>query len=276
MIGMSYVSKLRNMESGMDILESLAAVPFDRMGDTPLYAQLKQRLLQLIASQALDTTTPLPKELEIAERLNLSRSTVRRCFQDLVREGRVVRKRGQGTFVKPQVAAPGIDLALNFSARMREAGRVPASRILSFQAVKAAKGIAVGLQVPEGTPVWEIRRLRLADDKPMELNNVYVPVSLCPKLSRKALEKSLYAYIAEQTGILPASFDAVYESINLDRREAQLLGQNTGKAALRIIRSTYDNEGKPFEVGMLISCDGQAKIHIHITPEKTVFNPIAQ
>ena len=276
MMTLFYVSELRDMESDMDILEHLATTPFDRMGDTPLYVQLKQRLIQLIASQTLDTTTPLPKELEIAERLDLSRSTVRRCFQDLVREGRVVRKRGQGTYVKPQVAAPGIDLALNFSARMREEGRVPTSRILSFHAVEAGKGIAAGLQLPEGTPVWEIRRLRLADDKPMELNCVYVPVSLCPKLSRKDLEKSLYAYIAEQTGILPASFDAVYESINLDRREAQLLGQNTGKAALRIIRSTYDNAGKPFEVGTLISCDGQAKIHIHITPEKTIFNAIAQ
>lgn len=101
-------------------------------------------------------------------------------------------------------------------------------------------------------------------------------MSLCPELCRSDLEKSLYAYIAEKTGILPASFDAVYESIDLDRREAQLLGQNTGKAALRIIRSTYDKDGKPFEVGTLVSCDSQAKIHIHITPEKTTFNAIAQ
>lgn len=88
--------------------------------------------------------------------------------------------------------------------------------------------------------MWEIRRLRLADDKPMELNYVYIPVKLCPELARRDVESSLYAYIAGKTGILPASVDAVYEAVNLDKHEASLLGQTTGKAAMRIVRSTYD------------------------------------
>lgn len=91
------------------------------------------------------------------------------------------------------------------------------------------RGIASGLKVPEGTPMWEIRRLRLADDKPMELNYVYIPVKLCPELARRDVESSLYAYIAGKTGILPASVDAVYEVVNLDKHEASLLGQTTGK-----------------------------------------------
>lgn len=97
----------------MDMISFLASEPFDRSGDTPLYVQLKHRIALLIASQAFDTKTPLPRELEICERLELSRATVRRCFQDLVIEGRVVRKRGQGTFIKPQTSAPGIDLKLH-------------------------------------------------------------------------------------------------------------------------------------------------------------------
>ena len=130
--------------------------------------------------------------------------------------------------------------------------------------------------MPEGTPVWEIRRLRLANDKPMELNYVYIPVSLCPELTRKDVDGSLYAYIAEKTGILPASVDAVYETVNLDKHEARLLGPNTGKAAMRIVRSTYDKTGTPFEVGVLISCDGQAKLHVHIAADKTTFTATAQ
>ena len=260
----------------MDLISFLASEPFDREGDTLLYIQLKQRFVLLIASQTLDTETPLPRELEICDRLGLSRATVRRCFQDLVAEGRVIRKRGQGTFIKHRTTAPGIDLALNFSARMREAGRQPSSRILNFESIPAVRGIASVLKVPEGTPVWEIRRLRLADDKPMELNYVYIPVSLCPDLTHRDLERSLYAYIAEKTGILPASVDAVYEPINLDKHEASLLGQVTGKAAMRIVRSTYDKEGNPFEVGVLISCDGQAELHVHIAADKTTFTALSQ
>lgn len=133
------------------------------------------------------------------------------------------------------------------------------------------RGIASGLKVPEGTPMWEIRRLRLADDKPMELNYVYIPVKLCPELARKDVESSLYAYIAGKTGILPASVDAVYEAVNLDKHEASLLGQTTGKAAMRIVRSTYDKTGAPFEVGVLISCDSRTQLHVHIAAGKTTF-----
>ena len=110
----------------------------------------------------------------------------------------------------------------------------------------------------------------------MELNYVYVPVSLCPELTLRDLERSLYSYIAERTGILPASVDAVYEAINLDKHEASLLGQTTGKAAMRIVRSTYDKAGTPFEVGVLISCDGQARLNVHIDANKTTFTAVAQ
>ena len=74
-----------------------------------------------------------------------------------------------------------------------------------------------------------------------------------------------------KTGILPASVDAVYEAVNLDKYEASLLGQTTGKAAMRIVRSTYDNTGAPFEVGVLINCDSRTQLHVHIAAGKTAF-----
>lgn len=45
---------------------------------------------------------------------------------------------------------------------------------------------------------------------------------------------------------------------------------------MRIVRSTYDKTGTPFEVGVLISCDGQAKLHVHIAADKTTFTATAQ
>lgn len=200
---------------------------------------------------------------------------MRRCFQDLVIEGRVVRKRGQARSSSPKLQHPASTWP-EFQRADARSGTVPSSQILAFSSIPAVRGIAPGSKCPKGTPVWEIRRLRLANDKPMELNYVYIPVSLCPELTRKDVDGSLYAYIAEKTGILPASVDAVYETVNLDKHEARLLGQNTGKAAMRIVRSTYDKTGTPFEVGVLISCDGQAKLHVHIAADKTTFTATAQ
>lgn len=259
----------------MDALETIAAEPLDHTSTKPLYQQLKERILQVIAAHAIRPDEPLPGELGLCEALGLSRATVRRCFQDLVNEKRVVRRRGQGTFIKEQTDGPYADIALNFSARMREAGKVPSSRILSFKRIGATAGVAASLRMEPGAPVWEIRRLRLADGRPMECNFVYIPCVLCPDLAREDLEHSLYAYIARTARVFPASFEAFYEAINLDKREAQLLGQQTGKAALRILRTTLDQHGQPFEVAVVISCDGHAKLHVQIGAEKTSFAAIA-
>lgn len=259
----------------MDALETIAAEPLDHTSDKPLYQQLKERILQVIAAHAIKPDTPLPGELDLCEALGLSRATVRRCFQDLVNERRVIRRRGQGTFIKEQTDGPYADIALNFSARMREAGKVPSSRILSFRRLGAPVGVAASLRVEPDAPVWEIRRLRLADGHPMECNFVYIPCELCTDLSRDDLEHSLYSYMARTAGVLPASFDAFYEAVNLDKREAQLLGQQTGKAALRILRTTFDQHGHPFEAAVVISCDGHAKLHVQIGAEKTSFSAIA-
>ena len=95
----------------MDMISFLASEPFDRSGDTPLYVQLKHRIALLIASQAFDTKTPLPRELEICERLELSRATVRRCFQRSRHRGARGAQARPGHVHQAPTSAPGIDLA---------------------------------------------------------------------------------------------------------------------------------------------------------------------
>lgn len=57
----------------MDILETLSASPLDHGSPTPLYRQLKHRILQLIATEALDASAPLPTEAEAGSTRSSSR-----------------------------------------------------------------------------------------------------------------------------------------------------------------------------------------------------------
>lgn len=67
----------------------------------PLYHQIYLILRERIIEGHYDTK-PLPGELVLAEQFNVSRVTMRRALQDLVKEGLVARGRGKGTFVKPR------------------------------------------------------------------------------------------------------------------------------------------------------------------------------
>lgn len=236
----------------MDILTTLSSRPLDLDSSVPLYQQLKARMLEVIATRALGEGTPLPTEEQIASALGLSRGTVRRCFQDLVDEGRVVRRRGQGTFVTYRRAGHDITTAFNFTAEMSALGMRASSKVLSLRRRAAKGGIARRLAIPDDAEVWEIRRLRLADDKPMQVVTAYVPCTECPELTRESLESSLYALIAEASGRMPAKAEELYEAVNLDKSEARALEVPDGTAALRIIRTTYDSAGLPFEASVIV------------------------
>ncbi|WP_058270369.1 GntR family transcriptional regulator [Olsenella massiliensis] len=236
----------------MDPLTALAAEPLDPSLAKPLYQQLKERILQVVATRALNETTPLPTEESIARALGLSRGTVRRCFADLVREGHVIRKRGRGTFVVYQRQSHTLETSFNFTAEISALGKVPSSKVLRLGRVKARAGISRRLDVPDGTEVWEIRRVRYADGKPLQYVVAYVPVAVCPKIDEKALESSLYTLIAEASGRMPARAVEVYEAINLDAREASVLELSPGMAALRTLRTTFDAHGRPFEASVII------------------------
>ena len=258
----------------MDALTAIAREPLDSTSDIPLYRQLEDRILQVIASRMLGENDPLPPELAIGSALGLSRATVRRCFEDLVKDGRVVRRRGRGTFVAPPREEHGIDVALNFTTRMKRLGKVASSRAIAFNERRATGTIATALRVSEETPLWEIKRVRLGDGVPLEYHKVYVPQSICPDLTREDLGSSLYAIIAESSGIMPDCADEIFECIKLDRYEAQVLQLAPDTSAFRVVRTTYSEYGLPFEVSISIYAAAHNKLRVHIGHSGTAFGVI--
>lgn len=236
----------------MDVLTAITAEPLSHTSDEPLYLQLERRILQVIATGGLDESTPLPTEQQLCGALGLSRTTVRRCYQDLVDTGSVVRRRHEGTFASPTSTRQNLGMLLNFSAEMEREGKQPSSKVLGLRKRPATKGISKRLLVPDGTEVWEIRRLRLGDGIPMRVETAFVPCSLCPGLSERDLSRSLYARITEESGALPARAEEIYEAANVDEKEAKLLGVKPGSPAFRVLRTSFDTLKRPFETSVLV------------------------
>jgi ABC-type glycerol-3-phosphate transport system substrate-binding protein len=70
----------------------------DKDSRVPLYKQVRQYLADLIVRGG--SSGMLPPEVEISERLGVSRATVRSAIMDLVRDGQLVRVPGKGTFIR--------------------------------------------------------------------------------------------------------------------------------------------------------------------------------
>src|SRR5947209_17334477 len=104
----------------------------------------RERVLDLIES--LEVGQAIPSERQLSQELAVSRLTVRAAIDELVRDGRLARRHGSGTFVtEPKIAQP---LTLtSFTDDMRRRGMVPSSRTLDLTVVSAAARLARRLQV---------------------------------------------------------------------------------------------------------------------------------
>jgi GntR family transcriptional regulator len=70
----------------------------------PIYRQIEDQLARLIRSGEAAPSSLLPSVRELSEQLGGSAITIRRAYDDLTREGLLVRRQGQGTFVARDIA----------------------------------------------------------------------------------------------------------------------------------------------------------------------------
>ncbi|GGI08404.1 GntR family transcriptional regulator [Egicoccus halophilus] len=205
------------------------------------HAELLERLEQLGVGDAL------PAERTLAADLGVSRMTLRRAVDELVREGRLVRRQGAGTFV----AAPKIAASLHvssFSEDMRRRGHVPHSRTVAFEEMFAGPQLGRRLDVSPGARVLRVERLRLADEAPMAIETLHVPTDLVPGLSGEDLvDASFYELLSTRHGIVLARGLQEIEPTVTDERESALLEVPLHSPAFLFERTSWDGQGRTVE-----------------------------
>ena len=105
-------------------------VTIDRQSPVPLYHQLAEQLTHAITVGQLKPGDPFENEIAVAERLQVSRPTVRRAIQELVDQGLLVRRRGLGTTVASSKVHRKFELTSLYDDLLRD-GRQPLTTVLS-------------------------------------------------------------------------------------------------------------------------------------------------
>ncbi|HBA0673512.1 TPA: GntR family transcriptional regulator, partial [Enterococcus faecium] len=138
-----------------------------------LYYQLVEILKQRIENSMV-AHDKLPSERELTSFYGVSRTTVRLALQELEKMGYIYRQHGKGTFVS-ELRTNATDLAgaYSFTEQMRAMGKHPETKILAFKKIEATKYLASHLNVQLGEPLFQLDRLRLADDLPMMIEKSY-------------------------------------------------------------------------------------------------------
>ena len=217
-------------------------------GPVPLHHQVYLDLRAAIEAGEWRPGDRLPPERELAQRYGCSLITVRRALGDLARERRLERAPGRGTFV----TRPPIDLdlegSMSFTEEVQRLGHDPATRVVTARTVAADATVAEALEIAIGASVVHLERLRMADGEPLLLEQVFLSEGRFPGLLAGDLEGgSLYELLGARYDTRVARARKSLEPIALPQREAQLLGVEPHKPALRIEGLAYDPSGRPVE-----------------------------
>jgi GntR family transcriptional regulator len=232
--------------------------------ETDKQRMLRARLDELIASMAPGES--LPAERDLARDLGVARMTLRRAVDGMVAESLLVRRQGAGTFVAPAKVAHRL-AANSFSADMRARGLRPGSRTLSTNRAPAGVMLAALLEVPAGAPVLHVRRLRLADDEPMAVEDLHVPADLVPGLAGEDLEdRSYYELLAQRYGQRIASGTQTAEASLTSNEDATVLGVAPGAPAFCFERTCRVDGGRVAEFVRSVYRGDRYRIMVDIFP----------
>ena len=157
----------------------------DRRSVVPLYYQIQRRILEQIRAGTLKAGEPLPSEQEISERLGVSRMTARQALKSLCNLGVAYSQRGRGTFVSRMKLEKNFRQVLSFSEEMEARRSRPGSKVIAFEAVSAPTEVSAALHLKAKEKVIRLKRVRMADSRPMGVECTCLPLALCPDLLQK-------------------------------------------------------------------------------------------
>lgn len=225
---------------------------FRKSSRTPLYARLQHRLQELLEGGHWKPNEQIPTERDIAQATGISINTIKQALANLVRDGYLYRRQGQGTFVTPPEAFFGVH---RYYAMQKEFGtslQRHKKKILSLQqGVRNAEAAAL-FTGNEEPLFYRLERLLYVGGKKTIYTCSWLPESLFAgfeKLSIEELEERPLYEVLGRLFLAPCRISRELLAVRrLDATIAAFLEVEQGTPALRswMVASSYQDT--PIEV----------------------------
>jgi GntR family transcriptional regulator len=232
----------------------------------PYYVQVKRGLQRRIAQGDWRPGDQLPGEKELCDACGVSRTVIRQALGEMEYEGLIVRRKGKGTFVaEPKIVEGLFQKLTGFYQDMVARGHRPLTKVLKQVLVPAGPDLAARLKVAPETDLVQIDRLRFVEDEPIVWVTTYLPYVLCPKVLHADLaDRSLYAFLEEEYGLVIARGHRTIEAVPANEDEARLLQVEKGAPLLLLDSISYLQDGTPIEVYHALHRGDRSKFEVEL------------
>ncbi|MFC6645366.1 GntR family transcriptional regulator [Granulicella cerasi] len=221
----------------------------DKRGFVPLYYQIQQALLEKILSGELREGDLLSSEDELSKQYRVSRMTARQALQGLKDKGYAVSERGRGTFVLKPKLSKSILMLESFTEEIRRKGGKPSSKLLAQKVIPASQELVDQLKLEkQDQSLLHLRRLRLADDLPLAIEETHIPLWRFPGLDQIDFSSSsLYETLRDRYNVGFGWADETVEALSASADQSKLLTIPKRASLLCIYRTLMEQNGTPIE-----------------------------
>ena len=220
----------------------------DHHSTVPLHIQTQKLLRELIESEEYKNGKMLPKEIELAEQLHISRNTLRQAINQLVFEGLLVRKKGVGTKVARKSISGGVKNWLSFSQEMKMLGIQIRNFELHISLKRPSTEISnfFGLNPENPARCVVMERLRGNKEYPFVYFISYFNPDI-PLTGEEDFTKPLYEMLETQFSIKAKTSKEEISACLAGEAYAEKLEIEPTDPILVRKRFVYDINGKPIE-----------------------------
>lgn len=221
----------------------------DHNSPIPLHVQVEALLRKLIERPAYQNGKLLPKEVDLAKRLGISRNTIRQATNKLEHENLLLRKKGVGTRAVKKTVTTRLTNWLSFSDEMHSKGMESINYDIKVDWVKADEEVSSMLQVDKGKRVLRMSRLRGVDKGPF----VYFISYFHPRVGltgKEDFSRHLYEILEQDYATIPSiskeRINATLATIDI----AKKLDIKKGDSVLFRKRLVCDPGDRPIEYNL--------------------------
>jgi GntR family transcriptional regulator len=212
-------------------------------GVPPIYSQVASFLRQRIRNGELAAGTKLPKELDLARQLGVSRIPVRHALAILDREGLIRRRHGRGTFVAENVDRPEV---LRLTGIIGWAAEGTEHHMLSVSEVVPSGEPARFFGPPPGTMLTRFVRSRSRAGSRFNYIVNFVPVAVAQRMRREDFRAhTMVDMLRKRLRIPLGPIRQAIEATTADPAIARQLGIAVGAPVLFVETRVRRKRGAP-------------------------------
>lgn len=220
----------------------------NKQSPIPIYHQIEETIKASIENEELKPGDLLPSENDYTVIFQVSRMTVRQAINNLVLAGYLYRQKGKGTYVAERKIEQTLEGLTSFTEDMKSRGLEPGIKLLKFGLIPAPQSVAKILNLKEYDPIYEIKRIRLANQLPMAYETNYIPANLVKGLTEGIVNHSLYDYIENQLGLKISKATQIIEASTVKKEEQGYLDLPAGAPVLVMERNSFLENEQPLEL----------------------------